>query len=263
MDSQDDQLHTPILESCNVVHLQENTFESSSELEKVLSNLQLPWLRRLLKATWIGTEAPLPLAGTGDPCVLDQQRHVASPPESSPATSATLSSPPPPLAKAASNWPMASWYEMLGVYLQRATVVLTANWVPSHSDLRLCKAHLALTGESSAVASAAAVFVYGLIPQILRISSKLPNPKISTSTKDCGPKCFTGVEFVMVDHGRGPVCVHFDERPVQIYLDWVQPSGIFGAVGVLETVGSLCRDALLGDLVLSDTGFDCRTAQKP
>ena len=67
----------------------------------------------------------------------------------------------------------------------------------------------------------------------------------------------------MVDHSRGPVCVHFNKRPVQIYLDRVQPSGIFGAVGVLETVGSLRRDALPGDLVLSDAGFDCWAAQEP
>ena len=53
MDSQDDQLHTPILESMQCSSSTGNTFESSSELEKVLSDLQLPWLRRLLKATWI------------------------------------------------------------------------------------------------------------------------------------------------------------------------------------------------------------------
>ena len=57
-------------------------------------------------------------------------------------------------------------YEMLGVYLQRATVVLTLTGIPMTVVYILSEPILLLLGESTAVASSAAVFVYGLIPQI-------------------------------------------------------------------------------------------------
>lgn len=45
----DDQLHTPILDE----FMNRTSHESSSELEKVLSDVQLPFFRRLRMATWI------------------------------------------------------------------------------------------------------------------------------------------------------------------------------------------------------------------
>ncbi|KAL7212155.1 hypothetical protein ACSBR2_014928 [Camellia fascicularis] len=53
---------------------------------------------------------------------------------------------------------------------------------------------LLLLDESSEIASAAAIFVHGLIPQIFAYAAN-----------------FTGVEFVMVDCGRGSICVYIDE----------------------------------------------------
>lgn len=71
----------------------------------------------------------------------------------------------------------AGRYEMLGVYMQRATFVLLATGVPVMMVYIFCKPMLILLGESTAVASAAALFVYGLIPQIFAYAVNFPIQK--------------------------------------------------------------------------------------
>lgn len=71
----------------------------------------------------------------------------------------------------------AGRYEMLGIYMQRATFVLLATGVPVMMIYIFCKPMLILLGESTAVASAAAVFVYGLIPQIFAYAVNFPIQK--------------------------------------------------------------------------------------
>lgn len=71
----------------------------------------------------------------------------------------------------------AGRYEMLGIYMQRATVVLLATGVPVMMVYIFCKPLLILLGESTAVASAAALFVYGLIPQIFAYAVNFPIQK--------------------------------------------------------------------------------------
>ncbi|KAH9748043.1 protein DETOXIFICATION [Citrus sinensis] len=66
---------------------------------------------------------------------------------------------------------------MLGVYMQRATFVLLATGVPVMMVYIFCKPMLILLGESTAVASAAALFVYGLIPQIFAYAVNFPIQK--------------------------------------------------------------------------------------
>ncbi|KAF2304973.1 hypothetical protein GH714_000821 [Hevea brasiliensis] len=68
-------------------------------------------------------------------------------------------------------------YEMLGTYLQRATVVLTLTGIPMTVIYLLSKPILLLLGEPTKVASAAAVFVYGLIPQIFAYAVNFPIQK--------------------------------------------------------------------------------------
>lgn len=67
--------------------------------------------------------------------------------------------------------------EMLGVYLQRAIVVLTLTAIPMTVIYLLSKPALLLLGEPKKVASAAAVFVYGLIPQIFAYAVNFPIQK--------------------------------------------------------------------------------------
>lgn len=71
----------------------------------------------------------------------------------------------------------AQKYEMLGVYMQRATIVLTLTGIPLTVVYIFCKQILLLIGESSALSSSAAIFVYGLIPQIFAYAVNFPIQK--------------------------------------------------------------------------------------
>ncbi|XP_052203726.1 protein DETOXIFICATION 40-like [Diospyros lotus] len=68
-------------------------------------------------------------------------------------------------------------YEMLGVYLQRSAILLTATGIPLTFVYIFSKPLLILLGESREIASAAAVFVYGLIPQIFAYAANFPIQK--------------------------------------------------------------------------------------
>ncbi|KAJ6401908.1 hypothetical protein OIU84_014064 [Salix udensis] len=68
-------------------------------------------------------------------------------------------------------------YEMLGVYLQRSTILLMATAVPLMAIYIFSKPLLKLLGEPVSIASAAAVFVYGLIPQIFAYAANFPIQK--------------------------------------------------------------------------------------
>lgn len=67
--------------------------------------------------------------------------------------------------------------EMLGIYMQRATVVLCLTGIPVTAVYILSRPILILLGEPPEVASAAAVFVYGLIPQIFAYAANFPIQK--------------------------------------------------------------------------------------
>uniref|UniRef100_A0A7C8YGQ4 Protein DETOXIFICATION n=1 Tax=Opuntia streptacantha TaxID=393608 RepID=A0A7C8YGQ4_OPUST len=71
----------------------------------------------------------------------------------------------------------AQKYEMLGIYLQRSTVLLTVTAIPLMVIYLFSKDILLLLGESHEVASKAALFVYGLIPQIFAYACNFPIQK--------------------------------------------------------------------------------------
>lgn len=81
-------------------------------------------------------------------------------------------------------------YDMLGVYLQRATVVLTITAVPLTSIYVLSKPILILLGESTAVASAAALYIYGLIPQIYAYAVNFPIQKFLQAQSIVRPSAY-------------------------------------------------------------------------
>uniref|UniRef100_A0A5B6YM55 Protein DETOXIFICATION n=1 Tax=Davidia involucrata TaxID=16924 RepID=A0A5B6YM55_DAVIN len=68
-------------------------------------------------------------------------------------------------------------YDMLGVYLQRSTILLMSTAIPVMMIYIFSKPLLLLLGESTAIASAAAVFVYGLIPQLFAYAANFPIQK--------------------------------------------------------------------------------------
>lgn len=194
-----------------------STFESSSELEKVLSDLQLPWLRRLRTATWIELKllfrlaAPAVLVYLINNAMSLSTRVFAGHLGNLELAAASLGNSGIQLFAYGLMLGMGSAVEtlcgqayganrseMLGIYLQRATVVLTATGFPLTVIYVFAKPILLLLGESSAVASAAAVFVYGLIPQIFAYAVNFPIQKFLQAQSIVAPSAIISAATLAV-----------------------------------------------------------------
>ncbi|XP_058072490.1 protein DETOXIFICATION 40-like [Magnolia sinica] len=81
-------------------------------------------------------------------------------------------------------------YNMLGIYLQRSTILLMATAVPLTIIYIFSKSILILLGESSTIASAAAIFVYGLIPQIYAYAANFPIQKFLQAQSIIAPSAY-------------------------------------------------------------------------
>uniref|UniRef100_A0A0E0KFQ5 Protein DETOXIFICATION n=1 Tax=Oryza punctata TaxID=4537 RepID=A0A0E0KFQ5_ORYPU len=81
-------------------------------------------------------------------------------------------------------------YDMLGVYMQRSTVLLTATAVPLAVIYAFSRLILILLGESPEIANAAAVFVYGLIPQIFAYAVNFPIQKFLQAQSIVAPSAY-------------------------------------------------------------------------
>ncbi|KAG6722289.1 hypothetical protein I3842_03G153300 [Carya illinoinensis] len=71
----------------------------------------------------------------------------------------------------------AGKHDMLGIYMQKSIIVLTSTGVILSIIYIFSKPILIFLGESPRIASAAAVFVYGLIPQIFAYAANFPIQK--------------------------------------------------------------------------------------
>lgn len=81
-------------------------------------------------------------------------------------------------------------YGMLGIYLQRSTVLLTLTGIFLTFIYIFSKPILILLGESPEIASAAAVFVYGLIPQIFAYAVNFPIQKFLQAQSIVAPSAY-------------------------------------------------------------------------
>ncbi|KAJ8478165.1 hypothetical protein OPV22_021892 [Ensete ventricosum] len=81
-------------------------------------------------------------------------------------------------------------YEMLGIYLQRSTVLLMATGVPLAAIYALSRPILVLLGESPEIAKAASIFVYGLIPQIFAYAANFPIQKFLQAQSIVAPSAY-------------------------------------------------------------------------
>lgn len=84
-------------------------------------------------------------------------------------------------------------HEMLGIYLQRSTILLMATGIPLMLIYIFCKPILLFLGESEDVASAAALFVYGLIPQIFAYAANFPIQKFLQAQSIIFPSAYIAV----------------------------------------------------------------------
>ncbi|XP_057986430.1 protein DETOXIFICATION 40 isoform X2 [Hevea brasiliensis] len=81
-------------------------------------------------------------------------------------------------------------HEMLGIYLQRSTLLLMATGIPLTLIYVFSKPILVLLGEPNEIAAAAAVFVYGLIPQIFAYAANFPIQKFLQSQSIIAPSAY-------------------------------------------------------------------------
>ncbi|KAK9267594.1 hypothetical protein L1049_010024 [Liquidambar formosana] len=113
-------------------------------------------------------------------------------------------------------------FEMLGIYLQRSTLLLMATAIPVMMIYIFSKPLLLLLGESSSIASAAAVFVYGLIPQIFAYAANFPIQKFLQAQSIVNPSAYIAA---------ATLCLHLLLTWLTVYkLGW----GLLGASLVLS-----------------------------
>ncbi|XP_027062612.1 protein DETOXIFICATION 40-like [Coffea arabica] len=84
----------------------------------------------------------------------------------------------------------AKKYEMLGIYLQRSTVLLSLTGVLLTIIYVFSKPILLFLGQSPDIASAAALFVYGLIPQIFGYAVNFPIQKFMQAQSIVQPSAY-------------------------------------------------------------------------
>ncbi|KAJ4970826.1 hypothetical protein NE237_003925 [Protea cynaroides] len=102
----------------------------------------------------------------------------------------------------------ASNYEMLGVYLQRSTILLMMTGVPLTVIFIFSKQILMLLGQSSSIASTAAVFVYGMIPQIFAYAANFPMQKFLQAQRIVAPSAYISTVTLVVHLSLSWVAVY-------------------------------------------------------
>nr|XP_016457692.1 PREDICTED: protein DETOXIFICATION 40-like [Nicotiana tabacum] len=113
-------------------------------------------------------------------------------------------------------------YEMLGIYLQRSTILLMLTGIPLTVAYLFSKPILILLGQSKKLASAAALFVYGLIPQIFAYAANFPIQKFLQAQSIVNPSAYIAA-VTLVFH-------LFLTWLVLYVFDW----GLFGGALVLS-----------------------------
>ncbi|KAK9051814.1 hypothetical protein SSX86_028442 [Deinandra increscens subsp. villosa] len=92
----------------------------------------------------------------------------------------------------------AHQYEMLGVYLQRSTLLLMATAIPLMFLYIFSKSLLLLLGQSRETATAASLFIYGLIPQIFAYAANFPIQKFLQAQRIVNPSAYIAVVMLVV-----------------------------------------------------------------
>ncbi|KAF3784191.1 DETOXIFICATION 37 protein [Nymphaea thermarum] len=92
----------------------------------------------------------------------------------------------------------AKKYEMLGIYMQRSTVLLTLTGIPLTVIYVFSKQILRFLGESTAIAAAASVFVMGLIPQIFAYAINFPIQKFMQAQSLVAPSAIISASTLLV-----------------------------------------------------------------
>ncbi|KAF7140958.1 hypothetical protein RHSIM_Rhsim06G0162100 [Rhododendron simsii] len=89
-------------------------------------------------------------------------------------------------------------YHMLGIYLQRSTILLTATGFLVTLIYAFSKPILILLGESTEIASMAAIYVYGLIPQIFAYAVNFPIQKFLQAQSIINPSAYISAATLVI-----------------------------------------------------------------
>lgn len=87
----------------------------------------------------------------------------------------------------------AQKYEMLGLYLQRSTIILTLTGIPLTLVFIFSNPILRFLGQSPNIASAASTFVLGLIPEIFAFAINFPQQKFLQAQSIVQPSAYISV----------------------------------------------------------------------
>ncbi|CAK9187790.1 unnamed protein product [Ilex paraguariensis] len=89
-------------------------------------------------------------------------------------------------------------YEMLGIYLQRLTVLLMTTGLILTILYIFSKPFLILLGQSPSIASALSLFTYGLIPQIFAYAANFPIQKFLQAQSIVNPSAYIAAATLVV-----------------------------------------------------------------
>ncbi|KAL3322749.1 hypothetical protein AABB24_040043 [Solanum stoloniferum] len=101
----------------------------------------------------------------------------------------------------------AKKYDMLGVYLQRSTVLLTLTGILLTIVYIFCKPILIFLGQTERIAAAAALFVYGLIPQIFAYAINFPIQKFLQAQSIVVPSAYISAATLVLHLGLSWVVI--------------------------------------------------------
>ncbi|MED6147081.1 Protein DETOXIFICATION 40 [Stylosanthes scabra] len=214
-ESQNNQVNEPLLNRSNQPPTAAHTVDS--RLEGVLSNTELPLSKRLLSATWIEMKLLFPVAAPAIMVYLINNlmsiatRAFAGHLGNLELAAANLGNSGVQLFAYGLMLGMgsavetlcgqaygANRYEMLGIYMQRATIVLTLTGIPLTIVYIFCKQILLSIGEPPSLASAASVFVYGLIPQIYAYAINFPIQKFLQAQSIVSPSTYISAATLLL-----------------------------------------------------------------
>ncbi|XP_038894071.1 protein DETOXIFICATION 40-like isoform X2 [Benincasa hispida] len=134
-------------------------------------------------------------------------------------------------------------YDMLGIYLQRSAILLTLTGFVLTIIYIFCKPILIFLGESKEIASAAEVFVYGLIPQIFAYAINFPIQKFLQAQSIVFPSAYISA---------GTLVIH-------VVLSWVVAYKMgLGLLGVALVLSLSWWILVLGQFVYMIKGQKCK-----
>ncbi|KAI3801266.1 hypothetical protein L1987_29370 [Smallanthus sonchifolius] len=92
----------------------------------------------------------------------------------------------------------AHQFEMLGVYLQRSTVLLMVTAIPLMFIYIFSRPLLLLIGQSKEIATAASLFIFGLIPQIFAYAANFPIQKFLQAQSIVNPSAYIAAVVLVI-----------------------------------------------------------------